>query len=106
MTRLILHTIWIFSTLSAVAEGICCPSSIFKYECEDGTTVFPWQCCSTETCNIFCCNCGGPCRSPNETVVEAPKELNELQKLFFSNNIPIIQVLKKRKKRNVAQTLN
>eukprot|EP00092_Neocalanus_flemingeri_P091704 GFUD01116338.1.p1 GENE.GFUD01116338.1~~GFUD01116338.1.p1 ORF type:complete len:154 (+),score=12.12 GFUD01116338.1:25-486(+) len=67
MTRLILHIIWIFSIFLAVAEGICCPWSIshsFKYKCEDGTTVDPWQCCSTDTCNIFCCNCDQSCGQP------------------------------------------
>ena len=29
----------------------------------------PWECCSTGACNVFCCNCGGPCRA-NTTVFD------------------------------------
>ena len=40
-----------------------------KCQCDDGVNVHPWECCSTGGCNVFCCNCGGPCRSGNETVM-------------------------------------
>ncbi len=33
-----------------------------KCACDDGGLVHPWECCSVGSCNIFCCNCGGPCR--------------------------------------------
>ena len=34
-----------------------------KCQCDDGINVHPWECCSTGGCNVFCCNCGGPCRT-------------------------------------------
>merc|ERR1712018_86219 len=51
-------------------QGICCPwkvTSDVKCACDDGGLVHPWECCSTGACNVFCCNCGGPCRE-NSTV--------------------------------------
>merc|ERR1712062_586348 len=50
-------------------EGIFCPwkvASDVKCACDDGGLVHPWDCCSVGACNVFCCNCGGPCRS-NDT---------------------------------------
>ena len=38
-----------------------------KCQCDDGINVHPWECCSTGACNVFCCNCGGPCRIKNDT---------------------------------------
>ena len=40
-----------------------------KCACDDGGLVHPWDCCSVGDCNVFCCNCGGPCRN-NETSLE------------------------------------
>ena len=34
-----------------------------KCACDDGGLVHPWECCSEGTCNVFCCNCGEPCRA-------------------------------------------
>ncbi len=33
-----------------------------KCTCDDGSKVAPWECCSEGACNVFCCNCGGPCK--------------------------------------------
>ena len=45
-----------------------------KCACDDGSLVHPWECCTTAAsgCNVFCCNCGGPCKkkSPNGTEAE------------------------------------
>ena len=43
------------------------PVQNLKCACDDGEYVHPWECCSTGACNIFCCNCGGPCRSNTTT---------------------------------------
>ena len=40
-----------------------------KCACDDGGLVHPWDCCSVGSCNVFCCNCGGPCRN-NETSLD------------------------------------
>ena len=34
-----------------------------KAQCGDGSFVHPWQCCTTGSCNVFCCNCDQPCLS-------------------------------------------
>ena len=39
-----------------------------KCQCDDGVNVHPWECCSTGWCNVFCCSCGGPCRTKNDTI--------------------------------------
>merc|ERR1712018_777945 len=67
-------------------EAICCPwtmTSDVKCACDDGGLVHPWECCSTGACNVFCCNCGGPCRT-NKTLafedflpLDMVEELNE-----------------------------
>ncbi|TRY69247.1 hypothetical protein TCAL_14264 [Tigriopus californicus] len=47
------------------AYSICCPwylNKDAKCQCDDGGLVHPWDCCSEGACNVFCCNCGGPCR--------------------------------------------
>ena len=44
-----------------------------KCQCDDGVNVHPWECCSEGGCNVFCCNCGGPCRTnstPSTTIVD------------------------------------
>ena len=47
-----------------------------KCACGDGGLVHPWECCSTGTCNIFCCNCGGPCRkNTTDEIIELPKSI-------------------------------
>merc|ERR1711899_640418 len=56
-----------FATYSVhYSDAICCPwtvTSDVKCQCDDGGLVHPWECCSVGACNVFCCNCGGPCRN-------------------------------------------
>lgn len=55
------------ATVTTVS-GLCCPwhtTPDIKCACDDGGLVLPWECCSTGSCNVFCCNCGGDCRSAN-----------------------------------------
>lgn len=42
--------------LASHALAFCCSGP----QCADGTNGTP--CCATESCNIFCCACGGICR--------------------------------------------
>merc|ERR1711973_782130 len=47
-------------------DAFCCNwvlTSDMKAQCEDGSYVHPWQCCTTGSCNVFCCNCDQPCLS-------------------------------------------
>ncbi|MFY9822223.1 MAG: hypothetical protein WAM82_12650 [Thermoanaerobaculia bacterium] len=44
---------------SAPALAICC-SNNGSGECKDGTHA---ACCATGSCNVFCCNCDGTCRT-------------------------------------------
>ncbi|KAL8377465.1 hypothetical protein RB595_008243 [Gaeumannomyces hyphopodioides] len=46
------------SAITAV-NAFCCGASIGG-QCADGTRGTP--CCATQSCNIFCCACGGHCR--------------------------------------------
>ena len=39
-----------------------------KCKCDDGENVHPWDCCSLGSCNVFCCNCGGECRTNQTTI--------------------------------------
>merc|ERR1711892_851674 len=113
MASFLAFSVLILLSVAGIAQGICCPWSMtpsFKYQCEDGSTVQPWQCCSTDTCNVFCCNCGGACRSPNETIIgtgntdnDKAAIVNEVRDLFFSDDTPIIQVLKKKRKRSLSR---
>lgn len=51
-------------------DALCCSwflNKNVKCECGDGSLVAPWQCCSEGQCNIFCCNCDGPCKGSNSS---------------------------------------
>merc|ERR1712226_1214321 len=53
-------------------DAFCCNwvlTSDMKAQCGDGSYVHPWQCCTTGSCNVFCCNCDQPCLS-NRTVTD------------------------------------
>merc|ERR1711953_54761 len=85
-TMKFLLTVLVLVSVAVYSEAICCPwtmTSDVKCACDDGGLVHPWECCSTGACNIFCCNCGGPCRT-NKTLafedslpLEMVEELNE-----------------------------
>lgn len=46
------------TTVKVSAE--CCSSPAV---CADGTLSSIWACCAYGSCNIFCCNCDGGCRT-------------------------------------------
>ena len=59
-----------------------------KCQCDDGINVHPWECCSTGGCNVFCCNCGGPCRTnstPSDIGIDERKkrDLTEIDYEFY-----------------------
>jgi len=69
----------LLSCIAVTAYGICCPwhpTTNVKCACDDGSHVAPWECCSTGTCNVFCCNCDGECKTGNSTDGYGPIILN------------------------------
>ena len=48
-----------------------------KCACDDGSLVHPWECCSEGTCNVFCCNCGGPCKKSSPNATEEGEEIGD-----------------------------
>ena len=47
----------------ASTDAECCGCS-FNKRCMDGTSCGFTSCCAYGSCNIFCCNCDGGCRTP------------------------------------------
>ncbi|EHA47735.1 hypothetical protein MGG_03791 [Pyricularia oryzae 70-15] len=53
---------FVLSAITAVS-AFCCSGP----QCADGTGGTP--CCATQSCNIFCCACGGHCRGTSKRSV-------------------------------------
>ncbi|KAJ6497320.1 hypothetical protein C8R45DRAFT_1128939, partial [Mycena sanguinolenta] len=49
---------------SSLVTAGCCPCSVYG-TCGDTSGCEAWACCGTGACNIFCCNCDGPCKGGN-----------------------------------------
>merc|ERR1712165_73740 len=70
-------------------DAVCCPwhaTTDLKCQCDDGVNVHPWECCSSGACNVFCCNCGGPCRTnstPSTIVATNLASNNRLKRDIF-----------------------
>merc|ERR1711994_5576 len=70
-------------------DAVCCPwhaTTDLKCQCDDGVNVHPWECCSSGACNVFCCNCGGPCRTnstPSTTAATNLASNNRLKRDIF-----------------------
>merc|ERR1711971_561636 len=65
----LLLALLVFVSIAVYSDALCCPWKVtpdVKCACDDGGLVHPWDCYSVGSCNVFCCNCGGPCRN-NET---------------------------------------
>jgi len=70
-----------------------------KCQCDDGVNVHPWECCSSGACNVFCCNCGGPCRTnstPTTTTTTSSfdnnrkkRELFEISNGIYDDNVEV-----------------
>merc|ERR1711928_190276 len=66
MTRILTVTVLVLTVAIICADAFCCNwvlTKDMKAQCGDGSYVHPWQCCTTGSCNVFCCNCDQPCLS-------------------------------------------
>jgi len=76
---LLISSIIMMVWISHEVDAFCCPwhaTTDLKCQCDDGVNVHPWECCSTGGCNVFCCNCGAPCRTnstPSTTSLDERK---------------------------------
>lgn len=57
-------TIVFFAQALPAVLAFCCSGP----QCADGTAGTP--CCATQSCNIFCCACGGHCRTNSKMLLE------------------------------------
>ena len=62
-------------------------SKDLKCQCDDGVNVHPWECCSTGGCNVFCCNCGAPCRTNSTPSNSIQDERRKRDVSDFDDNI-------------------
>lgn len=95
--------------LALQAAAICCPwhpTPDLKLACDDGGLVHPWECCSTGACNVFCCNCGGPCRTNESSpFFEEMEEEEDWSFLSAAKSwLPSVQMIG-RKKRHIQEAL-
>ncbi|KAK3936448.1 hypothetical protein QBC46DRAFT_419196 [Diplogelasinospora grovesii] len=94
MKFLALFTIAAAALPSALA--FCC-HGILGQPCADGTKGTP--CCATQSCNIFCCACGGHCRTNGKRDVFSNLESREVSDAFAmadadnSGNVTLDQYL-------------
>merc|ERR1712142_713611 len=73
MARIIIYALLLAFVIWQV-DAFCCNwtlTSNMKAQCADGSYVHPWQCCTTGSCNVFCCNCDKPCLR-NDTISATP----------------------------------
>ncbi|KAK8055103.1 hypothetical protein PG993_000330 [Apiospora rasikravindrae] len=67
------------ATAISAAHAFCCDSNS-KGFCKDGSEGTP--CCATESCNIFCCNCDGSCRSSKRSFAADPFASKPVEEAF------------------------
>jgi len=90
-------------SVAVYSEALCCPWKVtadVKCACDDGGLVHPWECCSVGSCNVFCCNCGGPCRTNKTTfdleeieMIEERREKRSIKDLdFFHGSVHVLNL--------------